>query len=67
MAQSARDPVKWVKSVSFKSRQDQLQVEHKACVECQVHVQQGSSLLVGGIAASLIITRAMPGTSASIL
>ena len=44
---------------SFKSRQDQLRVEHEARVELW------SSLLVGGIVASLLITRATPGTSAS--
>ncbi len=38
--------------ISFESRQDQLRVERKA------HVQLWSSLLVGGIAASLTITRA---------
>ncbi len=46
---------KWIRSgceISFESKQDQLRVE------------LWSSLLVGGIAASLIITRAMPGTSA---
>ncbi len=45
--------------ISFESSQDQLRVEREARVELW------SSLLVGGIAASLEITRAMPGTSAS--
>ncbi len=47
--------------ISFESSQDQLRVE------CEALVELWSSLLVGGIAASLIITRAMPGTFASIL
>ena len=56
---------------AFESRQDQLRgrdqlrVEHKARVGRGTHVELWSSLLVGGIAVSLIITRAMPGTSAS--
>ncbi len=54
----AHDPAKWVKSASFETRQDQL------CVEGEAHVEQRSSPLVGGIEASIIITRAMPGTSA---
>ncbi len=60
------DPGKQVKSASFKLRQEQLRVEHKVLVERKAHVEQGSSPLVGGIAASLIITQAMPGASASI-
>ena len=44
---------------SFGSRQDQLGVEREARVELW------SRLLVGGIAASLTITRTTPGTSAS--
>ncbi len=45
---------------------DQLQGQDQLCVEHEAHVELWSSLLVGGIAASLFITRATPGTSASI-
>ncbi len=47
--QKARDPAKRVKSANFKSRQDQLRVEHKVHVGHEVHVEhkacfeQGSS------------------------
>ncbi len=60
---------KWIRSgcktsfegeISFESTQDQL------CVEPEARVELWSSLLVGGIAASLTITRAMPSTSASL-
>ncbi len=46
--------------IRSESRQDQLRVEVEARVELW------SSLLEGGIAATLIITRATPDTSASI-
>ncbi len=51
--------------ISFKSSQDQLRIECEARAEHKVRVELWSSLLVGGIAVSLIITRAMLGTSAS--
>ncbi len=50
--------------ISFESRQDQLRVEHEVRVECKAHVLW-SSLLGCRIAASLTVTQAMPGTSAS--
>ncbi len=37
----------------------------EAVLRPKARVERGSSLLVGGIAASLTITRATPGTSAS--
>ncbi len=58
-AVNVEDEINFEGEISFESRQDQL------CVECKAHVEQGSSLLVGSIAASLIMTRAMPRTSAS--
>ncbi len=39
----AHDPAKQVKSASVESRQDQLRVDHEVYVECEGHVQQGSS------------------------
>ncbi len=45
----------------------QLRVEREVCTERKTRVALWSSLLVGGIAASLIITRATPGTSASFI
>ncbi len=43
---------------------DQLRGRDQLRVEREARAELWSSLLVGGIAASLTITRAMPGTSA---